>query len=98
MRGEPGRQPRRGGATQVMLRILAPQPLLVWAGSVWGLETSAFVHLAWWHLLFNMLCARDFGRAVEPDIGGRRYVAFILAAAAPMLNTVARVRFFQVYD
>jgi hypothetical protein len=45
-----------------------------------------------------MLCARDFGRAVEPDIGGRRYVGFILAAAAPMLNTVARVRFFQVYD
>jgi hypothetical protein len=34
-----------------MLRILAPQPLLVWAGAVWGLETSAFVHLAWWHRL-----------------------------------------------
>ena len=66
---------------QATLHLLAPGPLSIWAGSVWGLETSAFVHLAWWHILFNMLCARDFGRAVESDIGSRRYVAFILAAA-----------------
>ena len=66
---------------QAILRILAPPPFLIWGGAVWGLATSAFVHLAWWHILFNMLCARDFGRAVEPDMGARRYVGFVLAAA-----------------
>src|SRR5438093_12626127 len=40
---------------QAILRILAPPPFLIWGGAVWGLATSAFVHLAWWHILFNML-------------------------------------------
>jgi len=66
---------------QAILRVLAPPPFAIWGGAVWGLETSAFVHLAWWHLLFNMLCARDFGRVVERDIGPRRYLGFVLAAA-----------------
>jgi len=64
-----------------IFRILAPQPFLIWGGAVWGLVTSAFVHLAWWHILFNMLCARDFGRAVERDMGASRYAGFVLAAA-----------------
>jgi membrane associated rhomboid family serine protease len=63
------------------LRVLAPSPFAIWTGSVWGLVTSAFVHLAWWHILFNLLCARDFGRVVEPDMGAARYAGFILAAA-----------------
>jgi membrane associated rhomboid family serine protease len=66
---------------QAILRVLAPLPFAIWGGAVWGLVTSAFVHLAWWHLLFNMLCARDFGRVVERDIGPRRYLGFVLAAA-----------------
>jgi membrane associated rhomboid family serine protease len=66
---------------QAVFRILAPPPFLIWRGAVWGLATSAFVHLAWWHILFNMLCARALGRAVEPDMGARRYVGFVLAAA-----------------
>ena len=66
---------------QAILRILAPPAFSMWDGAVWGLVTSAFVHLAWWHLLFNMLCARDFGRVVEPDMGRARYIAFTLAAA-----------------
>ena len=64
-----------------ILRMLAPPPFAIWGGAVWGLETSAFVHLAWWHLLFNMLCARDFGRVVERDMGPRRYLGLVLAAA-----------------
>jgi membrane associated rhomboid family serine protease len=66
---------------QAILRILAPPPFSIWGGAVWGLATSAFVHLAWWHILFNMLCARDFGRAVEAEMEARRYVGFVLAAA-----------------
>src|SRR5205814_10297572 len=58
---------RSSDLKQAILRILAPPPFLIWGGAVWGLATSAFVHLAWWHILFNMLCARDFGRAVEPE-------------------------------
>jgi membrane associated rhomboid family serine protease len=63
------------------LRVLAPSPFAIWTGALWGLVTSAFVHLAWWHILFNMLCARDFGRVVEPDMGAARYAGFIVAAA-----------------
>src|SRR5262245_36177099 len=67
-------------AKEAILRILAPSPFLIWGGAVWGLATSAFVHLAWWHILFNMLCARDFGRAVERDMGARHFVGFVLAS------------------
>jgi membrane associated rhomboid family serine protease len=61
--------------------LLVPDVLAIWSGSVWGLLTSAFVHIAFWHILFNLWWARDFGRLLEPDMGSRRYAGFILAAA-----------------
>jgi membrane associated rhomboid family serine protease len=60
---------------------LAPSATLVWHGAVWGLATCAFVHVAVWHLLFNMMWARDFGRALEPDLGALRYLGLILLTA-----------------
>ena len=72
----------KGHPVSVVRDILAPGPLSIWSGSVWGLATSAFVHIEWWHILFNMWWARDFGRLLEPDIGRVRYVGFVLAAAA----------------
>jgi membrane associated rhomboid family serine protease len=60
---------------------LAPDGVQVWHGAVWGLLTSAFVHVAFLHLLFNLLWARDLGSLLEPDMGTIRYLGFILAAA-----------------
>lgn len=61
--------------------IVAPHVLEVWRGRVWGLLTSAFTHLAIWHLVFNMWWTRDFGRLLEPRLGPAKYLAFIGGAA-----------------
>lgn len=64
-----------------LMEVLAPDAVVVWHGAVWGLLTSAFVHLAIWHILFNMWWARDFGRLLEPSLGRVRYLGFIAGAA-----------------
>ena len=71
--------------------ILAPSALQIWGGAYWGLLTSAFVHLAFWHLLFNMWWARDFGALLEPAMGRVRYPLFIAAAA--MVSSGAQLAF-----
>jgi GlpG protein len=62
--------------------ILYPSAPQIWRGAVWGLVTSAFAHVAIWHLVFNVWWARDFGRVLEPDFGRWRYGGFILLSAA----------------
>ena len=64
-----------------LMDIVAPRALQIWRGAAWGLATSAFVHLAVWHIGFNMWWARDFGRLMEPAMGAARYLGFVLAAA-----------------
>jgi len=61
--------------------ILLPSRFEIWSGAFWAFLTSAFVHLAWYHILFNMLLARDLGTLLEPTMGRGNYVLFILAAA-----------------
>lgn len=70
-----------GQSSTALSDALAPNNIQIWHGAVWGLVTSAFVHVAFWHLLFNLMWARDLGRLLEPDMGARRYLGFILAAA-----------------
>jgi membrane associated rhomboid family serine protease len=60
---------------------LAPSAIRIWAGAYWGLITSAFVHIAFWHILFNMWWARDFGRILEPTMGVIKYPLFLIASA-----------------
>ena len=60
---------------------LAPDGIGIWMGAYWGLLTSAFVHFAFWHFLFNMWWTRDFGRVLEPTMGRARYLLLILASA-----------------
>src|SRR5262245_61685631 len=60
---------------------LAPNNVQIWHGAVWGLLTSAFVHVAFFHLLFNLLWARDLGSLLEPDMGAMRYLGFVVASA-----------------
>jgi membrane associated rhomboid family serine protease len=62
--------------------VLYPSALQIWRGAIWGLVTSAFAHVAFWHLAFNVWWARDFGRVLEPDLGRWRYAGFILLSTA----------------
>jgi len=68
-------------AGTVVRQLLMPNAFAIWSGAVWGLLTAAFVHIAFWHILFNLWWARDFGQLLEPDMGRLRYGAFIVAAA-----------------
>jgi len=61
--------------------ILVPSIIKIWSGAYWGLLTTAFVHLAFWHILFNVMCTRDFGRFIEPTMGRAKYLLFIIVAA-----------------
>jgi membrane associated rhomboid family serine protease len=62
--------------------VLYPSAPQIWRGAVWGLVTSAFAHVALWHLAFNVLWIWNLGRVLEPDLGRWRYVGFILLSAA----------------
>ena len=53
----------------------------VWAGAYWSLVASAFVHLALWHLAFNVYWLWVFGGPVERVLGPLPYLAFVLVAA-----------------
>ena len=71
----------QGANLQRLSDALAPSNAAIWHGAVWGLASSAFVHVAFWHLLFNMMWARDFGRVLEPDMGPKRYALFVFVSA-----------------
>jgi GlpG protein len=60
---------------------VAPQVNLIWDGRYWALVTSTFVHLAWWHVAFNVYCLWIFGSALERYLGSGMYLLFFLAAA-----------------
>lgn len=64
-----------------VVTAVTPGELRIWTGAVWGLITAAFVHFDFWHILFNMWWAKDFGRILEPSMGRKRYLLFILSAA-----------------
>ncbi len=70
-------------AFETVTGTLAPSALEIWAGSYWGLITTAFVHIGFWHIAFNMWWAKDFGAVLEPAMGRGRYLIFILLARYP---------------
>jgi membrane associated rhomboid family serine protease len=53
----------------------------IWDGAVWALVSSAFVHLALWHLVFNVYWLWRFGAAVERELGSLKFLGFVVAAA-----------------
>jgi rhomboid protease GluP len=50
-------------------------------GAIWGLITCAFVHMALWHVAFNMYWLWVLGSRMERAIGSSRFLAFVLMTA-----------------
>lgn len=59
----------------------ALSPTTIWSGAAWGLVTSSFVHLAFWHLGFNLYWFWIFGRKIEFEQGWPFMLGFLLSAA-----------------
>jgi rhomboid protease GluP len=53
----------------------------IWDGALWALISSAFVHVALWHLVFNVYWLWQFGRVVEREFGPFRFLGFVVGAA-----------------
>jgi tetratricopeptide (TPR) repeat protein/membrane associated rhomboid family serine protease len=62
--------------------FLMPTGAAIWSGAYWGFFTSAFVHIAVWHILFNMWWLKDFGTLLEPSMGRIKFILFTLSAGA----------------
>jgi GlpG protein len=58
------------------------------SGEVWRLFTPVFLHFGLIHLLFNLLCLKDFGSVVEKEHGPLRYLIFFLVVG--VLSNVAQ--------
>ena len=70
---------------QWSLMLKVPTYTLVNAGASlgvvdqpWRLLTSCFLHITWWHLVFNMLGLAYFGYPVEGKLGALRYLGLYI--------------------
>ena len=64
----------------------APSAGAIWNGAYWGLVTTVFVHLAVWHLAFNVYWLLLFGKVLESAIGPARWVPATAAILRPGLS------------
>jgi GlpG protein len=72
----------RGTPTwEVLERWGYAPPQRIWHGDLWYLVTSPFVHLALWHLAFNLSWLWVLGRLLERVLGPPRFLALVLGAA-----------------
>lgn len=53
----------------------------IWNGRYYFLVTAIFNHVAWWHLLFNMMWLVQLGRVLETTLKPWQYALFMLCAA-----------------
>lgn len=53
----------------------------IWEGGYWALFTSTFVHLALWHMAFNVYWLWVLGSRLEKAIGSLSFLAFFVLAA-----------------
>jgi GlpG protein len=59
----------------------APSAAAIWDGAIWGLVSSSFVHLAIWHLVFNLYWFWILGRKVKFEMGQGFTLGLLLSAA-----------------
>ena len=58
-----------------------PNVEAVWSGAYWGLVTSNFLHVAVWHIGFNLWWLWLLGRKIEYEEGSGFVLALVLTAA-----------------
>jgi membrane associated rhomboid family serine protease len=85
-RAQPGAAYASIGSEQVCLSSTQSPGDGVWAvgvadGAYWQLFTSAFTHLEWWHIGFNMLAIWFLGPQLEQAVGRGRFLALYLLSA-----------------
>jgi len=61
----------------------------IWDGEYWGLLSSLFVHLAAWHLVFNMYWLWTLGSVMERAVGWFKYLIFVVGTTA--LTSAAQI-------
>jgi GlpG protein len=64
----------------------APSFAEVFSDSYWGLITNNFLHVQWWHILFNLSWFWPFGKKIEHH-NHKLFYAFLLASAAIVTST-----------
>lgn len=67
------------------------------AGRYWTLLTSAFSHIAFFHIFLNMYVLATFGSLVELTIGSARFLRFYLVAAVISSISHAAVSAFLLH-
>lgn len=53
----------------------------IWDGKYWALITSAFVHMALWHVAFNVYWLWSLGSRLERSIGSTLFLIFFVSSA-----------------
>ena len=77
-----GFEPNMNEERAALLRISDDGSMrAIMSGEVWRLVTPIFMHMSLMHLVFNMLCLREFGIQIEIRTGPVRYVAMVIAIA-----------------
>jgi GlpG protein len=51
-------------------------------GEIWRLITPIFIHMGVPHILFNMLCLKDFGSMIESRLGSMKFLLMVLLIGA----------------
>ncbi|MCD7901276.1 MAG: rhomboid family intramembrane serine protease [Bacteroides sp.] len=69
----------------------APNFLDIFDGKWWGLITSNFLHVQWWHILFNLYWFWLFGKKLEFEEGRIHYILITLTSA--FVSSVAQLVF-----
>lgn len=65
----------------IVFNLLVPREFQIWNGRIWGLATSAFIHIELFHILFNMWWLKDFGSLFEANLKKHQFILFLLSSA-----------------
>lgn len=79
---------------QVILDVIGLNPAQVYENhTIWQVLTYAFVHVSFFHLLFNMLALWWFGSDVELHLGTKKFIHyyFFTAIGAGLVSTALNI-------
>ena len=86
-----GFQPGKTDEIDIITRLFALYPPYVRGFRLWQPITHMFVHVDFWHILFNMYALVMFGTIVEQVLGAKRFLIlyFVSGLGAAALQTFA---------